>query len=241
MRNRICATLLFFTLIALAPSANAQISDAGEAIERGNGFFHRGQYKLAIFEYRSALNWPGAHQARARYNIGVCEHRLGRLREAVAEYRAAIKLSEGQYPSASYALGVALQDLRLYDEAREAFAEAVKSSGGKHAEALFGLALESQRAGDDRAAFESYRRAIARSNDAIPACHNNMGVILAKRGMLEEAAREFEAAVKRSRGEFVEASQNLARARRMLDGPSPAMIASLKMVEGSPGSRLRAE
>ena len=241
MRNRIYITLLFLALTAVAVSADAQINDANEAIERGNEFFYHGQYELAIIEYRGALNWPGGHQARAHLNIGVCKHRLGRPREAVIEYRAALKLSEGQYPSASYALGVALQELSRYQEAREAFAQAVKSSGGKRAEALFELALESQRAGDDRAAFESYRRAITQSNDCIPACHNNLGVILAKAGMLEEAGREFEAAVKRSRGEFAEASQNLARLRQMLDGPSPAMIASLKTVEGAPGSGMKAE
>src|SRR5688572_2775976 len=159
MRNRIFITLLFLALGPLAISVKAQINDASDAIERGNGFFNRGQYEQANFEYRTALNWPGEHQARARFNLGVCAHRLGRLREAVAEYRAAIKLRDGQYPSASYALGAALRDLRRYDEARDAFAQAVKSSGGKHAEALFELALESQRAGDDRAAFEHYRKA----------------------------------------------------------------------------------
>src|SRR5215470_10780432 len=241
MRNRIFITLLFITLTAGAVGVKAQMNDANEAMERGQGFFNRGQYELAIFEYRGALNWPGDHQARARFNIGVCEYRLGRPREAVAEYRAALKLSEGQYPPASYALGVALQDLSRYQEAREAFAQAVKSSGGKHAEALFELALESQREGDDRAAFESYRRAITQSNDGIPACHNNLGVILAKAGMLEEASREFETAVKRSRGRFAEASLNLTRLRRMLDGPSPAMIASLKIIEGAPDGGMKAE
>lgn len=241
MRNRIFITLFFFALMAAAVSVKAQINDANEAIERGNGFFYRGQYELAIFEYRGALNWPGAHQARARFNIGVCKHRLGRPREAVTEYRMAIKLSEGQYSSASYALGVALQDLRRYQEAREAFAQAVKSSGGKYAEALFELALESQRAGDDHAAFDYYRQAVTQSKDSIPACHNNLGVILANAGMLEEAAREFEIAVKRSRGKFAEASQNLARLRQLLDGSSPAMIASLKTVEGAPGARMKAE
>jgi tetratricopeptide (TPR) repeat protein len=235
MRNRIFITLLLLTLTAGAVSVKAQMNDANEAIERGNEYFNRGQYELAIFEYRGALNWPGGHQARARLNMGICKQRLGHPREAVAEYRAAIKLSEGKYPSASYALGVALQDLRRYQEAREAFAQAVKGSGGKHAEALFELALESQRAGDDRAAFERYRQAIEQSRDCIPACHNNLGVILAKEGMLEEAMREFETAVKRSHGKFAEAGQNLARLRQMLDGPSPVMIATLKTAEGAPG------
>jgi len=111
MQNRIFITLLFLALSPAAVGVKAQINDASEAIERGSEFFSRGQYELAIFEYRGALNWPGAHQGRAHFNIGVCEYRLGRPREAMAEYRAAIKLREGRFPLASYALGVALQDL----------------------------------------------------------------------------------------------------------------------------------
>ena len=241
MRNRIFITFLLFALMTLASSVKAQTSDVNEAIERGNSLFHRGQYELAIFEYRDALNWPGAHQARASFNIGVCNHRLGRAREAVSDYRAAIKLRDGRYPSASYALGIALQDLRRYREAREAFTQAVKSSSGKHAEALFELALECQRDGDDRAALDHYRQAIAQSEDHIPACHNNLGVILAQAGMLEEATREFEIAVKNSRGKFIEADQNLTRCRKMTGEPSPAMIAGLKTVEGASGVEIRAE
>src|SRR5262245_32105412 len=109
MRNRIFITLLFFALSAPALSVRAQIYDAGEAMERGAEFANRGQYELAIFEYQGALKWPGGHHSRARFNIGVCNYKLGRRREAVNEYLAAIKLREGQYPSASYALGIALQ------------------------------------------------------------------------------------------------------------------------------------
>jgi tetratricopeptide (TPR) repeat protein len=150
-------------------------------------------------------------------------------------------LRNGQYPSASYALGVALRDLRQYPQAREAFAQAVKASGGKHAEALFELALESQRAGDDRAAFDHYQQAITQSKDRIPACHNNLGVILARSGMLDEAMREFEIALKQSRGKFVEARENLALCQRMLDSSSARLIAALKTIEGGVGVSMKAE
>src|SRR5262249_26230555 len=180
MRNRIFITFLLFALMTLASSVKAQTSDVNEAIERGNSLFHRGQYELAIFEYRDALNWPGGHQARASFNIGVCNHRLGRTREAVSDYRAAIKLRDGRYPSASDAVGIALRVWRGYGEAREALTQAGKSSGGKNAEVLFERALECQRDGDDHAALDHSRQAIAQSEDRIPACHNNLGVILAQ-------------------------------------------------------------
>jgi tetratricopeptide (TPR) repeat protein len=241
MLNRIFINLLFLSLMTIASLANAQTKEMYEAIERGNELFHRGQYGLAIFEYRAALHWPGEHQARARFNIGVCYHRQDLLREAVDEYRAAIKLRNNQYPLASYALGIALQDLHQYRDARDAFEQAVNASGGNNAEALFELALESQRAGDDRASFDHYQRAIIQSKDRIPACHNNLGVILVKWGQLDEAMREFGVALKHSRGKFVEARENLALCQQMINSPSQRLIANLKMSEAGVGAVMRAE
>jgi Tfp pilus assembly protein PilF len=106
---------------------------------------------------------------------------------------------------------------------------------------LFELALESQRAGDDRAAFDYYQQSIRQSKDRIPASHNNLGVILAKSGMIEEATREFETALRQSRGKFAEASQNLARCQRVIGASSPGLIAALKVIEGAPGTRMKAE
>src|SRR5262249_54460665 len=171
MRNRIFITSALFALMTLASSVKAQMNDSNEAIERGNSLFHRGQYELAIFEYRDALNWPGAHQARARFNVGVCNHRLGRTRPAVTAYLAASTLREALFPAALSRGGVALQGPRGYQEAREAFPQGVKSWGGNPAEALFELALEGQRPGADREAFDHSRPAIAASEDQIPACH----------------------------------------------------------------------
>src|ERR1044071_3095609 len=101
MRNRIFITLLFLTLTACAVGVKAQMNDANGAIERGNEYFNRGQYELAIFEYRGALNWPGGHQARARLNIGICRYRLGHPREGGAEKRAGVDDGDGNYPPAS--------------------------------------------------------------------------------------------------------------------------------------------
>jgi Tfp pilus assembly protein PilF len=106
---------------------------------------------------------------------------------------------------------------------------------------LFELALESQRDGDYRAAVGHYRQAITQSKDRIPACHNNLGVILAMSGMLEEATREFETAVKQSRGKSAEASQNLTRCQQIIGGGPSGMIAALKITEVAPGLGVKAE
>ena len=53
--------------------------------------------------------------------------------------------------------------------------------------------------------------------------------------------REFETALKQSRGKFTEASENLALCQRMLDSSSARMIAALKTIEGNAGAAMRAE
>lgn len=235
-RNIFAVTFLLALMVSMATvafGAVKSVDDVSEAFARGNEAFERAAYERAIFEYRAALTWPGQHEARARFNIGVCHHKLGKLRDAASEYRAAIKARSGKYPAASYALGVALQDLREHRDARAAFAQAVEASGGKHAEALFELGLYAQAERDDKVAAEFYVRSIKQSNDRIPASHNNLGVILASYGQVDDAAREFEIALDKSRGKFDEARDNLARCQQMLSSKSSGMIAELKTSVGS--------
>ncbi len=52
-------------------------------------------------------------------------------------------------------------------------------------------------------------------------------------GQLDEAQREFEIALDRSRGKFDEARDNLARCRQMLSSKSSTLIAELKTIGGS--------
>ena len=59
--------------------------------------------------------------------------------------------------------------------------------------------------------------------------------------MLDEAMREFEVALKQSRGKFVEARENLALCQQMLDSSSARMIAALKTIDGNASAAMRAE
>jgi hypothetical protein len=58
---------------------------------------------------------------------------------------------------------------------------------------------------------------------------------------LDEAMREFEIALKQSRGKFVEARENLALCQRMLDSSAARLIAALKTVDGNAGAAMKAE
>lgn len=236
MLKRIFSIAFSITLLA-ALGGNIRADEINDALARGHEAFLRGQYERAIFEYRAALQWPGAHEARAHFNIGVCQHRRGRLREAIAQYRTALKLRRDQYAAAAYALGIALRDAQEEHAARAAFAQAVQAAGGKHAAALFELGLAAQQAGEEQTAADYYQKSLAQ--ERLPAGHNNLGVILARRGQLDEAMEEFATALAGARGQFVEARANLARCRQLRQLASSQMIAQFQL-SGS-GVTIRSE
>jgi tetratricopeptide (TPR) repeat protein len=220
--NAILAMPLLFTTAIFADGG------AGEAIQRGNEAFGRGHYQLAIFEYQAALAVDSRqHYVMARYNIGVCYFKLGRLSDAVREYRAAIAAGDGQYSKALYALGVALEDLGQWDEATSALTRAVEVSGGRHVEALFELGLIRHREGDFEAASDHFRRAVVQVSGIFPAGFNNLGVALAALGRLSEAEQAFEKAFAQSKGRLVEARRNLRLCRSSRSSPFRERLASL--------------
>src|SRR5919205_3580125 len=118
MRNRTGKVLL--VLLALVAPATA-LPQEEDAFARGTRAFRLGQYDLAIFEYRQALNSTDARYAETHFNLGACYHAMGRDREAVDWFRAALKARQGRYANAAYALGLVLEDLRQWQEARAAF------------------------------------------------------------------------------------------------------------------------
>ena len=130
MRNKILYTsLLLAVLLAGAPFGRAADDPDRDAFERGGEAYERGNYRLAIEEYRQCLATFGPRYAEAHYNIGVCFHELGQTKEAITWYRAAIKARRGRYPMAHFALGVALEEMGRREEGKAAFNEAIEASG----------------------------------------------------------------------------------------------------------------
>jgi tetratricopeptide (TPR) repeat protein len=220
--NAVCAMSLLF-----APAVFAD-EGAEEAIQRGNAAYVRGHYQLAIFEYQAALGVVDRpHYVTARYNIGVCYFKQGRLHDAVREYRAAIAASDQRHVKAFYALGIALEELRQWGDAASAFTRAVELSGGRNPEALFELGFLCHRAGDFEAACGHYRKAAEQVTGIFPAALNNLGVALAALGRLSEAQQAFETALRQSKGRLVEAHQNLKVCRTLLLSPVREQLANL--------------
>jgi Flp pilus assembly protein TadD len=104
---------------------------------------------------------------------------------------------------------------------------------------MLGLAL--YRDGDFEGAARHYRQAIKLSGDRIPACHNNLGVVMAALGYLEQAEREFETALAQSKSRFDDALRNLKLCRTLLASNAPILVAEMKMSGAAQAGVLKAE
>jgi tetratricopeptide (TPR) repeat protein len=209
-------------LTTTASVLNAQPADAKSALQRGDVFVAREQYKTAIEEYSKVTSRAGDAYARAIYNIGVCHYELWQTEEAIIFYKRGIELKQGNYPRASYALGVALEDQGKLNEAKLAYQQAMN----RFAPAIHRLGLLEANAGEFKKAAALFKDAASRNGQHVPASRNNLGVMLARLGFLKEAEKEFEIALKETKGRFDDAAHNLKLCR------------SLALVQGSPDFRL---
>ena len=196
-------------MVSVALSVNAQ--DARSALKRGDAFVAQENYKAAIEQYSKVSHRDGDSYARAIYNIGVCYYELWQTEEAIVFYKRAIELKQGKYPRASYSLGVALEDLRRLAEAQLAYQQA-----SNFAPAIYKLGLLAAKAGEFKKAADLFRDAASREGQHVPASHNNLGVVLARLGLLNEAEKEFVIALKTSDGAFEDAAHNLKLCRSLL-------------------------
>src|SRR5688500_10426392 len=208
LKNFLLATIILTTS---ASALNAQPADAKSALQRGDVFVAQEQYKSAIEEYSKVSSRAGDAYARAIYNIGVCHYELWQTEEAILFYKRAIELRQGNYPRASYALGVALEDQGKLDEAKLAYQQAMNS----FAPAIHRLGLLEANAGDFKKAAALFRDAASREGQHVAASRNNLGVMLARLGFLKEAEKEFEIALKETKGRFDDAAHNLKLCRSL--------------------------
>ena len=246
---------LLLVLLVLILSATLAAAQAGgsaardtnvtrDTIRRGNAHYAKAEYEAAIAEYESVSPNAGESYAQSLYNVGVCYFELWRTEDAVLQYRQAIAERQGRYPVALYALGIALEELKRPREAKDAYRLAITTSGGKHAAAHYRLGLLAADARDYEAAASFFRKAIALSRDQLPAgagspggqpawgaCHNNLGVMLALSGRLQEAKREFETAISQTHGTLPEAADNLKLCRALLLSATKVELAALRLSE----------
>ena len=180
-------------------------------IKRGTELFKQENYQLAIKEYERVSEHNREEYAQAQYNIGVCYYELWRTDDAIRFYKRAIELKGGEYPAASYALGVAYEDQNKLREAKTAYRSALKFS----ALAMFRLGVVFAKEGDISSATKCFIVASKKPGPQAPASHNNLGVMLARMGKLNEADVEFTEALRLAEGKFEDAAYNLELSQRL--------------------------
>jgi tetratricopeptide (TPR) repeat protein len=198
---------ILFATIIFATTANAQ-----SVLKRGDAFVAQENYKAAIEEYSKVSINDANSYARAIYNIGVCHYELWQTEEAIIFYKRAIELKQGDYPRASYALGVALEDQGRLAEAKQAYARA----GNHFAPAIYKLGVLEATAGEFTKAADLFRDAASLKGEHVPASHNNLGVMLARLGLLKEAEKSFIVALKSSNNRLEDAAHNLKLCRSLM-------------------------
>lgn len=222
------AILLVMLIVGLAAGQSIQ-TDPTESIRRGNARYSRAQYFAAIEEYERVQPEAGDIYSQALFNIGVCYYELWRTEDAIFMYKRAVVARGGRYPKALYALGIALEELKREAEAKEAYRRVVAGSANSETRAAhFRLGLILTNEGDYEKAGTHFTEAIDRETS--PAGHNNLGVVLALKGRLHEAEREFEMALKQAEGEFTDATNNLKLCRSLLRAPKKDLLASMRLV-----------
>jgi tetratricopeptide (TPR) repeat protein len=209
MRILVCVLVLVFTLSASAQSASVKqlFGEAAGLASAGKFASALGKYQLVLEKSKGESISPTL-RARVHYNLGVCEYRLGRPERAVGELETAIELRGGDYPQAFYALGMAEAARADWPKARAAFVR-VLASDNRNAEAWFDLAFAHIGERNFESAELAFRNAIANGSVDSPFGHNNIGVILAARGDIAGAKKEFETAYRTSNRQLKIAFDNL--------------------------------
>jgi len=205
VRHLVAATYLSLVLAGLT------YAQAESPIKRGTELFKQENYQLAIKEYERVSENNREQYAQAQYNIGVCYYELWRTDEAIAFYKRAIDLKGGIYPAASYALGVAYEDQNKLREAKTAYRSALRFS----ALAMYRLGVVFAKEDDISSAAECFKVASTKPGPQVPASHNNLGVMLARMGKLNEASAEFSEALRLADGKFEDAAHNLELSQRL--------------------------
>jgi tetratricopeptide (TPR) repeat protein len=182
------------------------IADSSDAIElapkhfapwnvRGMAYHGMGLYDKAVADLSTALKWD-ANRAAPWSNRGNAYRKLKQEEKAVADYSMAIKLDRGHY-QAWLGLGGAYSALHKHDEAVAAYKEAARLKPDR-ADPYWGLgnlgvALAGQ--GRDDEAINVFKELIRLKPDDAGA-HNNLGMSLEAKGLLDQATDAYEAAIR---------------------------------------------
>jgi tetratricopeptide (TPR) repeat protein len=226
--------LSIFIVFMFFMTASAQNPLTSQFFDEGMKAAQKEQYEKALENYQKALFYTKYDQAsdnflaKIHFNIGVCQYQSKRPKDAVAEFKKAVKLSKSTYQKAFYALGMAQIDLKNSEEAVSAFEQAVKLKEND-GEAWFDLAVALIAEKDFAAAEKALNKSIKYKSVAAPRAHNNLGVVFALKGDLDNAEKEFNTALRESNGELIEAHENLQSCKTHRQKFNKTSVANLQI------------
>lgn len=125
--------MLAWVLGALAwpiAALSAPSSAPSEAFAAGSREFQSGEWAAALAHFREARD-AGMDGPAVRYNIGVCQYRLGRYADAVASFTFIADRYPEMAPLALYNAGLALYRQQRRGEATTAFERAAATGDAK--------------------------------------------------------------------------------------------------------------
>ena len=173
----------------------------------GVAFADEGRFPEAIKQYQAALQIePNAANVQTDYGNGLAKS--GRIPEAIEHYEAALRVlpdspithndlanalaaTPGSVPEAIAEYQTALRLKPDYEEARKNLAQ-VQSNA---AEMQYSMGVELAKSRQPEAAIPHFEEALRLKPDYVDA-HNNLGVVLAGAGRVQEAISHFEAALR---------------------------------------------
>ena len=173
----------------------------------GVAFADEGRFPEAIKQYQAALQIePNAANVQTDYGNALAKS--GRIPEAIEHYEAALRVlpdspithndlanalaaTPGSVPEAIAEYQTALRLKPDYEEARKNLAQ-VQSNA---AEMQYSMGVELAKSRQPEAAIPHFEEALRLKPDYVDA-HNNLGVVLAGAGRVQEAISHFEAALR---------------------------------------------
>lgn len=203
---------IFIIITAFVFSVSAQDS-VQKTFENGIKSAGKGEFQTALADFQKSLALAGAENvsdnflAKIHFNIGVCFYRMKQQAKAVEAFERAVLLNPG-YEKSFYALGMAQFELKNFREAEEAFLDAIRLND-RNGETWFDLAFVYLARENFESAKAAFEKSIKLKSVDSSISHNNLGVILAINGDFDSAVREFEIALKKSKGKLAVAERNL--------------------------------
>lgn len=177
-------------------------------------YSHQGDFDKAIRHYESAIKMRKQGYPEAHNNLGLVYEATGDLAAAAQNFRLAVSQKRGRYPLALYNMARCAFLQGRYDQAISGFNLAIEQQSG-FAEAYLDLGnvylirTTASKTNELDLAINNYRRALAVTNGNYPLAHENLAVALTKKGMREEALKEYRIAFDQFNGQSPYTLHNL--------------------------------